>query len=132
MKIRKILPLVLLAIGSVFLLSSCDQLLDVIFSNNTITVYASAYEGSWGYNPSTDQMYIYVNGTNTATASYAGSDGSYMYWNYSIPKLSDGTYTVYVNYYHPYGIAPGSYVSPTQTVSLPNNGSHSVNLSFNF
>ena len=31
MKIRKILPLVLLAVGSVFLLSSCDAMLDAIF-----------------------------------------------------------------------------------------------------
>ena len=43
MKMRKILPLVLLAVGSVFLLSSCDAMLDAIFSNNTVNVYVSEY-----------------------------------------------------------------------------------------
>ena len=41
MRIRKILPVLLLAVGSLFLLTSCDALLDAIFSNNTITVYVS-------------------------------------------------------------------------------------------
>ena len=48
MKIRKILPLVLLALASVFLLSSCDALLDAIFSNNTIKCVCSGARSNLG------------------------------------------------------------------------------------
>ena len=38
MKMRKLLPLVLLAVGALFLLSSCDAMLDAIFPSNQIYV----------------------------------------------------------------------------------------------
>ncbi len=38
MRTRKLVLLVLLAVGATFLLSSCDALLDAIYANNTINV----------------------------------------------------------------------------------------------
>jgi len=146
MKIRKILPLVLLAVGSVFLLSSCDALLDAIFSNDTITVYVSAYIPSY-CSQIGPNAYLLSSGTDVVTvasvagpksfvgtASYTGNDSYYMYWSVAVPQLSDGTYSVQVTYYHPYGYAPslGYHYSSIQTVSLPSGSSHSVNLSFGF
>ena len=49
MKIRKILPVLLVAIASVVMLSSCDAILDVIFANNTVTFYVSANILNYGY-----------------------------------------------------------------------------------
>lgn len=154
MKIRKILPLLLLAIGSVFLLSSCDAMLDAIFSNNTINVNVSASIASYNYLSSylTDSVSVEIVGPTgvSTTAGYTGSDYYYLYWGNSIPKLSNGLYTVTVTYYHPYGYQPAGYSSVygytviksgigvttayqiTQTVSLPAGSSHSVNLDFNF
>ncbi|MGA2766427.1 MAG: hypothetical protein ABSG17_24035 [Spirochaetia bacterium] len=135
MKIRKLLPLVLLAIASVFLLSSCDALLDAIFANDTINVYVSAAIATHGPYPSYDTVDITVTGPTsaTATAAYTGSDGYYMYWSVAIPKLSDGNYTVQASFTYfngaAYFLAPAQYAYPT----LPTgSGSHSVNVSFNF
>ena len=131
MKIRKLLPLVLLAIASVFLLSSCDALLDAIFANDTINVYVSAYIPTWGYNPGGDTVSVAISGpTNaTATASYTGNDAYYMYWSVAVPKLSDGTYTVTVTFYNWDTRASSTY----QIVTLPTgSGSHSANVDFNF
>ena len=135
MKIRKILPVLLVAIASVVMLSSCDAILDVIFSNNTVTVYATSYIPTHGYYPNYDVMTVTVTGPNTAsgTAAYTGSDGLYMYWSLQIPKLTDGTYSVNVSYYHPYGIGPSS-ANSTQIISFPasSGNPHNTNLSFNF
>ena len=38
MRVKKLIPLILLAVGALFLLSSCDQILDALYANNTITV----------------------------------------------------------------------------------------------
>jgi hypothetical protein len=137
MKIRKILPLVLLAVGSVFLLSSCDAILDAMFSNNTVNVYVSSRILTYGYFPSTDSVTAYISGPSavTATAGYAGTDGYYMYWNISIPKLADGTYLVEVDYYHPFGnFASGIPYTKSQPLYLPaSSGSpHNVNVVFAF
>lgn len=145
MKIRRIVLLVLLAAGSVFLLSSCDAMLDAIFSNDTITVYVSAYIPGWGtpvvghpgayyLTSDTDTMSVSIVGPKnaTATANYTGNDGYYMYWSVAVPQLSDGTYSVQVTYVHPLGQNFGSWPSVIQVVSLPAGSSHSVNLSFGF
>ena len=145
MKIRRIILLVLLAAGSVFLLSSCDAMLDAIFSNNTITVDVSAliptYCAVIGPNTyylslGTDIVTVSATGAKdfTATATYTGNDYNYMYWSVDVPQLSDGTYLVTATYHHPYGrgaSAPFDYTW-TQSVSLPSGSSHSVNLSFPF
>ena len=134
MKIRKILPLLLLAIGSVFLLSSCDAMLDAIFSNNTIGIDVSTSIGTYRYYPSLDVVSVSVlsglTSVATANAAYTGNSGSYMFWSVTIPKLSDGNYTVTVNYHSYYLGSPP--FSQSQTLSLPLGSSHSVNLQYNF
>jgi len=134
MKIRKILPLVLLALCAVFLLSSCDAMLDFIFSNNTITVYVSARIPWYGYFPNSDYVTVDVAGPTsaTATAGYPSNDGLYMYWSVTVPKLSDGNYTVTAYYNHPIGSHTGSPYG-VQYVSLPTaSGNHSVSMNFDF
>jgi hypothetical protein len=130
MKIRKILPLLLLAIGSVFMLSSCDAMLDAIFSNNTIGVEVAVSVGTYRYYPGFDQVSVSVVGPTlaSANASYIGNDGSYMYWTVTLPKLSNGTYTVTIGYYSFYYGA--SQPSQFQYVSLPSGSSHSASLNF--
>lgn len=131
MKIRKILPLLLLAFGSVFLLSSCDALLDAIFSNNTISVYVSVYIPSYGYSPY-DTVSVSVSGEPLATAGYSGDDGLYMYWSVSVPKLSDGLYSVTVYLNHVGGLPPFGVYPSTQSTYLPasSGNPHNVNLDF--
>jgi hypothetical protein len=134
MKNRKILPLLLLAFGSVFLLSSCDALLDAIFSNNNINVYISSYIPTHGFYPRYDTMTVYVSGPHytVTSANYNGDDGLYMYWSISVPKLSDGTYNVDVSYSHPYGINTGTFLAATAVVTFPmTSGSrHDVDVDF--
>jgi hypothetical protein len=133
MKMRKILPLALLAIGSVFLLSSCDAMLDAIFANNTVNVYVSAYIPNNGFFPGTDYVTVNITGPSsvTTTAGYSGNDGYYMYWDVTIPKLADGTYSVQAVYHHPFGISPGTYLQSTVLYLPAHTGSpHNVNVVF--
>jgi len=142
MKIRRIILLVLLAAGSVFLLSSCDAMLDAIFSNNTITVYVAAYIPNNGLlvgpntyllSSGTDIVSVSVAGPKdvAGTATYTGNDRYYMYWSLDVPQLSDGSYSVTVTYHHPHGFNPRTTFS-TQVVSLPAGSSHSVTLDYTF
>ena len=136
MKIRKMLPLALLALCAVFLLSSCDAMLDAIFSNNTITVYVSTNMFPYGAYYSSDSVTVTVSGPTfaTATARHTGYSGWYDYWEVSVPKLSDGTYTVTVagSFWNgSFWTSPLS--NPTQyVITMPNAGSHSETLSFDF
>ena len=135
MKIRKILPLILLAIASVVLLSSCDALLEAIFATNTIKVYVYAYIPTYGYYPGTDYVTVAVSGTASAsgTAYSDGYDGLYMYWSLSIPKLPDGTYSVSVIYHHHQGINQNDWLLTYPTSFPVSSGNpHEANLSFNF
>jgi hypothetical protein len=137
MKIRKILPLALLAIGSVFMLSSCDALLDAIFANNTVNVSVAAYIPTNGYFPGTDYVTVDIIGPTSVstTVGYSGSDFYYMYWDVTIPKLSDGTYTVQATYHHPVskvgGTLPGNYIQ-SAVIYLPahSGNPHNVNVVF--
>jgi hypothetical protein len=103
MKIRKLLPLVLLAVASLFFLSSCDQLLDAIFSgDNTLNMYVQVTKAShvdWAVSTSTVSLY---NGAGSLVAQQTVSastyDGTYGYFYVSFTKLAKGTYTVYSSY----------------------------------
>ena len=134
-KMRKILPLVLLAIAAMFMLSSCDAMLDAIFANNTINVQVSARITQYGFFPSYDTVTVYITGpTNvTVNASYTGNDGYYMYWYVSVPKLNNGTYNVQAVYYHPpYLLNYGTYPSAFYPVSLPVGSSHTAYVGIDF
>jgi hypothetical protein len=100
MKIRKILPLVILALASVFLLSSCDALLDAIFANDTLTVYVQT-SWTYGYSPADQVTVQTISGPSTINLTvvpFQQFDGNYSYWQVTIPGLSDGTYTIHVSY----------------------------------
>ena len=43
MRAKKLLPLILLAVGALFLLSSCDAILDAIYANNTLDVTVDVF-----------------------------------------------------------------------------------------
>lgn len=99
MRIRKILPLVLLAVASVFLLTSCDALLDAIFSNNTLTVTVKTLY-TYGYY-SGDYVTVSLTGPTalgSTNVPFSYYDGQFTYWQITLPKLADGTYTVGVFY----------------------------------
>ena len=69
----------------------------------------------------------------SGTANYNGSDGNYLYWVLTVPKLADGTYEFQVTYLHPFGPNFGNY-GLTQFTTLPatSGNPHNVNLNFNF
>lgn len=120
MKTRKILPLVILALASVFLLSSCDALLDAIFANDTLTVYVKT---AWVYGYSTADFVTVQSNTGPSAfgptaVPFQQFDGYYSYWQVTIPGLSDGTYQIQVHY---------SQAAPDQvtTVSFGGSNSHS-------
>jgi hypothetical protein len=100
MKIRKILPLVLLAVGSVFLLSGCDAILNAIFQNNQISVDVAVvssvgvyndYLG--GFNPQVT-CYVYDSSNNPVSLSggWSSYDGYFVHFNFGFTKLKNDTY----------------------------------------
>jgi hypothetical protein len=127
-KMRKILPLALLAVASVFMLSSCDALLDAIFANDTINVQVAVPWTTYGYYPAYDSVTVNIIGpTNvTVTASYTGVNGNNMYWYVSVPKLTNGNYTVNatLNIY-----LYGTEYSADYFVTLPTGNSHTAYVS---
>ena len=106
MRIRKILPLALLAIGTLFALTSCDKLLDAIFASNTINVTVKvAWSDHLSY-ASGGYVGVVVTGSDSsvysATAYSTFVDGSgYVNYGFSFPKLGDATYGIATTYYGP-------------------------------
>jgi uncharacterized protein YceK len=110
MKTRKLLPLVVLAVGALFLLSGCDALLDAIFPTNQIQVQVSAYKNSgpdyladWGFQYNsivTLTLYDITDGSQTTTVtSWDGIDSNYLYFNFTYTSLKDHTYTLTAMYH---------------------------------
>ncbi|MGA2378587.1 MAG: hypothetical protein ABSG85_04705 [Spirochaetia bacterium] len=157
MKMRKLLPLVLLAVGALFLLSGCDAMLDAIFPTNQIyvdvAINKASYPNDWfntwhfGSYPGTVtlQLYDVKSGSfTTATGSWMSVDYNYIHFAFVFTKLNDDTFELTANYlsvnygpsgpnpifYDPSGIRMGF---PVSSVSMPykNSGDstgHSVNL----
>jgi hypothetical protein len=108
MKIRKILPLLVLAVVSLLALSSCDQMLEALFpadtnggaGNNSITVdahtYYSTVQGDIYYGPLT--VVLMKGGAavekNTYWLNYYGINDMEAAWTFN--NLADGPYSVYV------------------------------------
>ena len=112
MKMRKLLPLAILAVGALFLLSSCDAMLDAIFQKDNIDVDV-AVQGvptnvywDWYYNMN-PQVTCYLSDGNgspisTASAGWSYWDGTYLHFTMTFKNLKDNTYTfstVYTGYY---------------------------------
>jgi hypothetical protein len=136
MRVKKLLPLILLAVGALFLLSSCDAILDALYANNTINVtptVSNAYPGAVS-----PKSYVNViisgatGGTQTAYYSYTSSSVNY-YDTLSFSKLPNGNYTIAAYYFEYAG--GGTYLEygpQYQSLSMPYNGSSSADLFFLF
>jgi len=108
MKMRKLLPVLILAVGSIFLLSSCDAMLDAIFASNQISVEALV-------NPATHPDYaaggyvsitLYDNttgATKTTTATWGSFDG-WVHYYVSFTKLKDDNFSLTTSYYNRFGV----------------------------
>jgi hypothetical protein len=133
MKTRRILPLVLLAVVALFALSSCDQMLDAIFSSNQITVNVRVdglvftdyyYPGSY--------VQVVLSGSDGSTytsgqsAVYTVDSLSYVHYSFTFPKLPSVTYTLaatyhgsyYGNYYR-YSFTDPSGPPPVTSITMP-------------
>jgi len=152
MKMRKLLPLVLVAVGALFLLSGCDAMLDAIFPSNQIYVDVEVSKADFpvdwgavyhlGASPGTVTLQLLdVNsaGVTTATETWTNVDLSYIHFPFVFTKLKDDTFQLIATYtslfygqhsisvfYDPSGI-------PLTSISMPYHNSgdatgHSVNL----
>jgi hypothetical protein len=149
MKMRRILPLVILAVTAFFVLSGCDAMLDAIFQNNQISMdvrlpVSPNHIGDYWYNQT--YVTIYEGGSqvqqgNTTSGYY---DGTYAHYYFTFSKLKNSsTYQIYAQfvgtigannnyfYYDPNtGVPTNAYLS----LPDPNPGDstgHSVNLLIN-
>jgi hypothetical protein len=104
MRAKKILPFVLLAIGALFLLSSCDAILDALYANNTINVTAYVLIGGryLGAQSPDSTVTVTLGGASGATVSAEYSGNSYPYAMYVLPsvtKLPNGNYNISSYFY---------------------------------
>jgi hypothetical protein len=114
-KIRKLIPLAILAVVAVVALSSCDAMLDAIFSKNSISVdvavgldAAGHYSALWstaayndGNNNGLYSVAVSLSGpTNVSSSSYTGKywDGYYEHYYFTFNNLADGAYYPSVSY----------------------------------
>ena len=105
MKIKKLLPLVLLAVTAVLMLSSCDAMLDAIFPSNQISVDVmvskntnGAFYNDWlhGYD-STVTLTLYdatTNVSSTQVGSWTDIDSVYVHYVFTFLKLKDHVYSL--------------------------------------
>ena len=134
MKIRKTLPLVLLAVAALFLLTSCDAMLDAIFPvpTNTLTVWVPISQTIHPYWHSTDVTVYLYNGANSLVAQQtvgydSGTTAFPKAWYVAtFSKLANGTYSLVAAY--PGGSDPSASTSffydpntsaVVSTISLP-------------
>lgn len=154
MKMRKILPLIILAVGSFFLLSGCDAMLDAIFATNQITVdvavtippYPSVarYYYDWAYGVGAVTLTftdINTGAVTVVTSGRTGYDAVSSHFVFPFTKLKGDIYTiaaVYSSvYYPPYTYGTSTFYDPSGvplgSISMPytNSGDstgHSVHL----
>lgn len=131
MKMRKLVPLVLLAVGSLFLLTSCDALLDAIFPSNVINldvaVVATTHADFTLSNAFVNVQIVGPGVADSVNASWSSYDGSYVHYYFTFIKLKNDAFTVYATYYGPITAPSGDpatlYLGPSneplQTVLLP-------------
>jgi hypothetical protein len=111
MKTRKLLPLILLAVGALFALTSCDALLDLIFATNQISVDVrvnDAYVGvytDWVYDTATVQVKLYDSSGlyKVATSNSVDRFGGYVHFYLTFSGLKDDTYHLIADYDGTYG-----------------------------
>jgi hypothetical protein len=147
MKMRKLLPLAILAVVALVALSSCDAMLDAIFSKNSIkvdawvyapyTAYPSAY---WDYYYNSGSVTVSLSGaasTSQSVNSYSSYDGTYIHYILNFNGLADGTYypsATFTGYYYGGTTAASTQIynsSGTATISyssitMPYTGTYST------
>ena len=145
MRVKKLLPLILLAVGALFLLSSCDAILDALYANNTINVAVTVYNSvhSPGYASPYSSVSVTLGGASGGTQSaYLDTYVPGSYGLYVLPpfkKLPNGSYTITTTYYDG-SLAMGwqtvSFYDPgnnyTTSLSLPYGGSTTANVNVVF
>lgn len=109
MKMRKILPLVILAVGALFLLSGCDALLDAIFQNNQITVdvwVSTSAHPDWAIGGYVATTVLDLNdGTSYVASSYWQSfDGTYAHYQLPFSKLKNDQFSITSRYWNYLGL----------------------------
>ncbi len=118
MKPRRLLPLIYVAAGALFLLSGCDAMLDAIFPSNQITVDVAvsrtSYYNDWyaafvyGSYPGSVTLYMYDNGNPTAvTATWSSADANYVHYTFTFIKLKDHAFSFEAFYVSGHGSVPG-------------------------
>ena len=147
MKMRKILPLVILAVGALFLLSGCDQLLDAIFQNNQIYVdvrvsgsgpFASDYDktSTFGYNSGRVIVYLQDSRGHITSAStyWTSLDNFSVHYGINFTGLKDDTFLVYADYtsyYTPLNV--GSITTSAVQLVTPHDATgHSADVTIDF
>jgi len=119
MKIKKLLPLVLLAVAAVLMLSSCDAMLDAIFPTNQIIVDVSV-DALTHQDYAISPVSVYVSGPSSASASkhFDGYDNyNYAHYTFSFTGLKDGFYTI--NAYYDSHFTGTTWPSSTYGISMP-------------
>jgi hypothetical protein len=144
MKVRKILPLLILAVGAVALLSSCNVLLDAIYPPNAISLdVAVNVSNHTDYLISSvnaqlhDNSYsnLLVSSVNAASPRYEGwSRSGYVHYYFTFARLNNDTYTVTAAYNSSAGTAtPATNYIPTNNFTFPysnsgGSGGHSISM----
>ena len=114
MKMRKILPLVILAVGALFLLSGCDALLDAIFAKNQISVdvqVSNAYYNDWYYGAGSVTLNFYdlsTGSTTTVVSGRTGYDYTSSHFVFTFTKLEADTFAITAFYNSAYYADPAS------------------------
>jgi hypothetical protein len=104
MKMRKLLPVLIIAVGSVFLLSGCDAILDAIFQTDVINVdvwVQGTSHADFANGGSTENLMLMDSSLNTlqnVTQSYSSYDGTFAHYYFSFSKLKDGLYYLTTSY----------------------------------
>jgi len=109
MKIKKLLPLVLLAAAAVLMLSSCDAMLDAIFPSDQISVdvmvsksYSPAFYTDWYYGtPSRVTLTLFdatANVISTQSSGWSDIDSNYVHYVFTFLNLKDHVYSFTAQY----------------------------------
>jgi hypothetical protein len=136
MKMRKILPLAILAVGAAVLLSGCDALLDAIFSKNVINLdvwVQGSTHADFTVGASYENVMLMDSSFNVVSSPsqyYNAFDGSYAHYYYTFTNLKDGTYYLTTYYYGAFSgfhastsvIYSGGFVTGSTSLSMPNTG----------
>ena len=146
MKIRKILPLAILAVGALVFLSGCDAILDAIFQNNQLSVSVNVYFGdypfdwnaSYFHGYSSGQVTVYVTANSGAGAVtqastfWTSADSQYVHYNLDFTNLKDDTYWVTTTYTSYYQYPNQTFTVSGQLVTPHDSSGHSATLTFTY